>query len=110
MEILWACGGQEVTGRQVADVLPDYAYTTVATVLDRLVRKGVVQRRMVGRRVLFTPVGTEGARAAMLMREALSDGGDRSAALAQFVRTLSPEEVAVLRDTLDAFDERAGAT
>ena len=37
MTILWEQGGDEMTGRQVADALPENAYTTVATVLDRLV-------------------------------------------------------------------------
>ena len=41
MEILWTGGGHEITGREVADQLPENAYTTVATVLDRLVHKGL---------------------------------------------------------------------
>jgi hypothetical protein len=36
MEILWPEPGGELTGRNVADPLPDYVYTTVATMLDRL--------------------------------------------------------------------------
>ena len=33
--------------------VPGYAYTTVATVLDRLVHKGMVGRRMEGRAIKF---------------------------------------------------------
>jgi predicted transcriptional regulator len=66
-----------------------------------------VQRRMDGRSIRFTPVGTQGAHAAMLMREALSDGGRHSAtALRHFAQTLSPEEAAALRTSLDTFDKR----
>src|SRR5664280_225061 len=40
MEILWEHPGIELSGRQIADRLPGYAYTTVATVLGRLGDKG----------------------------------------------------------------------
>jgi len=102
MGILWEQGGTELTGRNVADVLSDYAYTTVATVLDRLVHKGLVRRRMDGRSIRFAPIGTQGAHAAVLMRQALSNGDDPTAALERFAETLSPEEAAVLRASLDA--------
>jgi predicted transcriptional regulator len=110
MTILWEGGGDELTGRQVADALPDHAYTTVATVLDRLVHKGLVRRRMDGRAIRFAANGTQGAHTAMLMHEALSRGRDPSAALAQFAEILSPEEAAVLRASLAALDDTAGAT
>ena len=102
MEILWAYGGDELTARNVADVLPDYAYTTVATVLERLVQKGIVHRRMVDRTVRFAPLGSQGAYAAVLMREALSEGGDSATTLTQFASSLSVEETALLRAFLDA--------
>ncbi len=57
MEILWAEPGRDRTGRDVADLLPDYAYTTVATMLDRLVHKGLVSRRMDGRLITSPPSG-----------------------------------------------------
>jgi predicted transcriptional regulator len=109
MGILWEQGGSELTGRNVADVLPDYAYTTVATVLDRLVHKGLVRRRMDGRSIRFAPIGSQGAHAAVLMREALSDGLDPTTALVHFAGTLSPEEAAVLRASLDALDDGVAA-
>jgi hypothetical protein len=60
MMILWERGDDELTGRQVADALPEHAYTTVATVLDRLVHKGLVRRRKLGRSIRFAAVGTQG--------------------------------------------------
>jgi predicted transcriptional regulator len=111
MEILWAAGGQEMTGRAVADQLPEHAYTTVATVLDRLVRKELVLRRKDGGKIHFTPVGSPGAHAAVLMRQAMAVGSDPDAALATFARTLSPAEVATLREVLGGGGlEAAGST
>jgi predicted transcriptional regulator len=100
MTILWEQEG-ELTGRQVADALPEHAYTTVATVLDRLVHKGLVGRRKLGRSIRFAAVGTQGAHTAVLMREALSHGHDPDSALVHFAEILSAEEAAVLRRSLD---------
>jgi predicted transcriptional regulator len=111
MTILWEHDDDEMTGRQVADVLPEHAYTTVATVLDRLVHKGLVRRRKLGRSIRFSAVGTQGAHTAVLMHEALSHGQDPIAALVHFAEILSPDEVAVLRRSLDELDhepERTG--
>jgi predicted transcriptional regulator len=105
MEILWEQGGSELTARNVADVLPDHAYTTVATVLDRLVHKGIVHRRMVNRSVRFAPLGTQGAYAAVLMREALSEGRDPATTLRHFAEILSSREIAVLRAALESLGD-----
>lgn len=101
MDILWAEPGRGMAGREVAGLLPENAYTTVATVLDRLVHKGLVQRKMEGRFIQFTAIGTPGAHTAILMHEALAIGGeDRESALVRFAETLSPTEAAVLARTL----------
>lgn len=110
MEILWAQGGQEITGREVADQLPENAYTTVATVLDRLVRKELVHRRKDGGRVHYTPVGSPGAHAAVLMRQAMAVGSDPDAALSTFARTLTPSEAATLRQALGGAGLETAAT
>ncbi len=102
MGILWEAPEHELTGRDVADVLSENAYTTVATVLDRLVRKGLVRRRMDGRKIRFSAVGSQGAHAAVLMRQAMAVGPDPDAALISFARTLSSSEAATLRGVLDA--------
>jgi predicted transcriptional regulator len=110
MTILWEQGDSELSGRQVADVLPGHAYTTVATVLDRLVNKGLVRRRMDGRAIRFAAIGSQGAHTAVLMHETLSHGDDPDAALARFAEILSPEEAAVLRSSLAAREDTAEAT
>jgi predicted transcriptional regulator len=102
MEILWEAADSEVTGRKVADRLPEYAYTTVATVLDRLTHKGVVRRRMGGRTIRFAAIGSKGAHTAVLMHHALAEDSDPDAALVRFAENLSDGEAAVLRRALNA--------
>jgi len=101
MDILWQESGRESTARNVATVLPNYAYTTLATVLDRLVHKGVVRRRMDGRTFRFAAIGTGGAHTAVLMHEALAAGHDPDTALIRFADTLSHRNAAVLRQALN---------
>ncbi len=98
--LVWDLQDPEPTGREVADALPGHAYTTVATVLDRLVNKGLLSRRRDGRSIRFAPIGVRGAHTAVVMRQALVADGDPSAALVCFADTLSSSEAAVLLDAL----------
>lgn len=104
MDILWQDPDRDRTGREVAGYFPDSAYTTVATVLDRLVHKGLVTRRMVGRSIRFVGRGTRGAHTAVVMREALAAGRDPDATLVHFAGTLSSSEAAILRRALGVSD------
>src|SRR5580698_5482791 len=83
--------------RQVADALPDCAYTTVATVLDRLARKGLIRRRMEGRTIRFMATGSGATHTAVLMHKALEEASDPDAALVRFAETISASEAAALR-------------
>ena len=100
MDLLWQVPERELTVRDVVEALPEYAYTTLATILDRLVHKGLVRRRMEGRTVQFTAIGTRGAHTALLMHDALVADQDVGAALVRFAEMLSRSEAAVLRETL----------
>lgn len=100
MAILWQVPGQQLTGREVADALGDHAYTTVATVLDRLVKKDAVSRWKDGRAFRFTATDGPATRAATLMREALGATQEPDVALARFVQTASPSEADALRRAL----------
>jgi predicted transcriptional regulator len=104
---VWDLPQAEPTGRDVAAALPAHAYTTVATVLDRLVNKGLLRRRRDGRSIRFAPIGVRGAHTAVLMRQALAADGDPDAALVCFADTLSESEAAVLRGALER-TSRAG--
>lgn len=56
MTTLWGLG--EATVREIRDQMAKQrprAYTTVMTIMDRLARKGVVERRRVGRAYLYRP-------------------------------------------------------
>lgn len=110
MDLLWEEPGHELTGRDVADALPGYAYTTVATVLDRLVHKGVVRRRMEGRFIRFSTTGTRAAHTADLMHENLAMANEPGPALVQFAATLSASEAEVLRRALDQLEHKPRRT
>jgi predicted transcriptional regulator len=54
MEILWACGQSNVH-EMVARIDRPLAYTTVMTTLDRLYKKGLLDRRKVERAFVYAP-------------------------------------------------------
>lgn len=101
MDELWASMGTPLTVREVAEHLPDHAYTTVLTVLDRLERKGLVRRGREGRAHRYSAVASRDQYTASLMREALVTSSDPGAALVRFAETVSPEEARILRQALD---------
>ena len=79
----------------------DLAYTTVITILTRLLGKGVVTRERVGRSFAWTPDSDQAGLAARKMRKVLDAESDRGAVLASFVTGLGPDEERLLRDLLD---------
>ncbi|GAA2449203.1 BlaI/MecI/CopY family transcriptional regulator [Streptomyces macrosporus] len=81
------------------------AYTTVITVLTRLLAKGVVTRRKEGRSFVWTAAADEARLAALRMRRVLEAESDREAVLAGFVAALSPDDEQVLRDLLGRAEE-----
>ena len=101
MDWSWSDGGAEFTVRELAASLPEYAYTTLATVLDRLALKGVLRSRRVGRTKRYATVGNKGGHTAILMYDALSSDADPAVALRRFVESLNESEKDVLRDALD---------
>jgi predicted transcriptional regulator len=54
LELLWA-QGCPATVRQIRRTLPELAYTTIMTTLDRLYRKGLVRREKDGRAFAYAP-------------------------------------------------------
>ena len=90
-----------LTGREVAEHLSGYAYTTVLTVLTRLEKKGLVRHERTGSLHHFAATATRESYIAALMHDALDVGADRDAALVRFAETVSPTDAAVLRRALD---------
>ncbi|MFE4668084.1 BlaI/MecI/CopY family transcriptional regulator [Streptomyces sp. NPDC056716] len=79
----------------------DLAYTTVITILTRLLDKKAVTRRREGRSFAWTPASDEAGLAARRMRKVLDAERNRQAVLASFVTALEPEDERLLRDLLD---------
>jgi predicted transcriptional regulator len=100
MDVLWDSDAGPLTGREVADQLPDRAYTTVLTILERLRRKSLVVRSSEGRTHRFSAADSREAYRAELMIDALGEARDRGAVLARFAESVSPEEAEVLRQAL----------
>jgi BlaI family transcriptional regulator, penicillinase repressor len=86
MNTLWPIG--EGTVREIRDLLAarrPRAYTTIMTIMDRLARKGVVERKKAGRAYVYRPrLSAEDARAQAL-GQVLENffGGSKEALLAQ---------------------------
>ncbi|MEU6374972.1 BlaI/MecI/CopY family transcriptional regulator [Streptomyces sp. NPDC046909] len=78
----------------------DLAYTTVITILTRLLAKGAVTRERSGRSFTWTPVSDEAGLAAHRMRRLLDGESDREAVLASFVTSLEPDDEKLLRELL----------
>jgi predicted transcriptional regulator len=100
MDVLWERETSSSTIREVADQLPDYAYTTIATVLSRLAEKDLVVVVRQDRVLRYAAAEARAVRTTILMQEALSATPDPGAALARFVDSASAEQVAVLRRAL----------
>jgi BlaI family penicillinase repressor len=86
MNTLWPVG--EATVREIRDLLAARrarAYTTIMTIMDRLARKGVVERRKAGRAYVYRPkLSAEDARAQALAQVVDNFfGGSREALLAE---------------------------
>jgi predicted transcriptional regulator len=80
MSVLWELGSASV--QQVSERLSTVlAYTTVMTTLDRLFKKGVLQRQKKDRAFIYSAIVTarevEGQRAAGLIRRFFSDSSER---------------------------------
>src|SRR5271154_5370895 len=100
MEALWMMSATSssatCTARDVAITLPNHAYTTILTVLDRLTRKGLVERIRDGKSHHYRPTGSRESYIAELMHEALAATADREAALIHFAKTVPPDQAQVL--------------
>ncbi len=102
MEVVWSAE-DPVTGREVVDQLSadrPVVYTTVLTVMDRLARKGILEKRPTGRAHTYLAVQSREAYTAQRMASLLGDGGDPTAVLLRFVEQLPPEHAAKLRAAL----------
>jgi predicted transcriptional regulator len=100
MDRLWAAD-RPLSATDLRDGLADrgLAVTTVHTVLTRLEQKGFI-RHDDERPRRFTARASREEHAAELMHEVLGQAGDRQAALARFVGSVSDDEAGLLRQLL----------
>jgi len=103
---LWAAGKPLTPGETVDAIGGGLAYTTVQTILVRLVGKGAVQREPAGRAFAYSPVLDQAGIVASRMRAILDSGADLPAVLARFVGTLTADEESMLAHALN---RRAGS-
>ncbi|WP_267420728.1 MULTISPECIES: BlaI/MecI/CopY family transcriptional regulator [unclassified Curtobacterium] len=104
LDTLWSADGA-MTARQVLDAVPEPrpALTTILTVLDRLGRKGAVEREQrTDGPLAFRATNSRDEQTASLMSTALAAASDREAALLQFTGSLASDDLDVLRRALDA--------
>ena len=106
MDWLWTAPSEAITVRDVADEFPEYAYTTLATVMDRLVVKWVLRSELKGRTKRYTATGSSQSHTAVLMYDALSGDDNPTLALQRFADSLSDSEAALLRRSLDPSKRR----
>lgn len=100
MTYLWATEGSATPAEVHRAVAPDLAYTTVTTVLSRLVAKGQLKREPEGRGFAYRSSTTEAEHRAKLMRDALNDSKDRDGVLSSFVDSLNANDLEELRRLL----------
>ena len=102
MEAVWS-SDRPVTGREVVDQLTrtrQVTYTTVLTVMDRLVRKGILAKQATGRAHTYHAVESREVYLANRMAGMLGTIGNPTAVLMHFVERLPPDQTEGLRAAL----------
>lgn len=111
MRQLWAADGPRTAKEIQAGFGADApAITTVLTVLDRLRRKGLVQRSDARTNITFTATQTESDRVVESMLQSLHDTDDRHAVLLRFAGDLDSTDAEVLRRALEVRSRRRTGT
>ena len=87
-----------------------YAYTSVATILSRLLVKGLVERAPSGRAFTYRAAIDEPDLAVRRIAELLDASSDRSQVLSRLIGGLSARETKAIRAMLDRAERARGAT
>ncbi len=101
LRVLWGAP-EALSVSEIRELLPfELAYTSVATVLSRLHRKGRVERVKSAKGFSYRAAVQETDLAVRRIGEVLAASSDRRSVLASFVGSLSEREARELRDMLD---------
>jgi predicted transcriptional regulator len=108
MQRLWDRGAPATVREVHADLVRqrELAYTTVLTVMEKLYRKGFLDREPQGRAHVYRTLASRKKYTARLMREALTDSGDRAQALVHFVGQMTLDEAVALRSALTGYERK----
>lgn len=102
MEVVWA-SDRRVTGREVVDHLAKarpVVYTTVLTVMDRLARKGILEKQPTGKAHTYQAVQSRETYTAQRMASLLGASGNPTTVLVRFIEQLPTDQVDKLRTAL----------
>lgn len=109
MRELWRAGELSVAGVTEALAGRDLAHTTVATLLSRLEKRGVVEARRDGRMLLYRPCVTEAQVRRSMVSSLIAQvfRGDPKALLAHLLseREVAPGDLEQVRALLQRDDE-----
>lgn len=109
MRELWRAGELSVAGATEALVGRDLAHTTVATLLSRLEKRGVVESRRDGRMLFYRPCVTETQVRRSMVSSLIAQvfRGDPKALLAHLLseREVAPGDLEQVRALLQRDDE-----
>jgi predicted transcriptional regulator len=99
LEALWRRG--EATVRDLHDDFPSAAYTTLMTTMDRLHRKGALERRKDGRAFLYRPAHSREQLESDIVARAITPllrSGGNDPILSCFLDELSRHDATILDD------------
>lgn len=92
LDVLWDHGGWPTPAEVGERLDAELAYTTVVTVLGRLLKKGTVDRTVEGRGYVYRPCRTREQQAAVAMAALLAGARDPVTALNHFVESMADED------------------
>jgi predicted transcriptional regulator len=108
LDQLWRAS-QPLSGRELSSSLPppERAYTTVMTILSRLMAKGLVEREVVDGTYRYRAAGSVEELTARAIRQLVITAADPAAVMVHFVDAIDdPQLIAELRAALKQVRER----
>ena len=101
LNALWCADGPMSVQDVLVTLDGDLAYTSVATVLNRLADKGAAARYRFGRSFRYSAALSADEHSAQAIRRVISEASNPRAAISGFVNSLSPDEIDLLRSLIE---------